>query len=106
MKERTQFERFDLELPARIEVETPGRKTEPFSLKTTNISADGAFFRTPKPLSKGTKVKLNLILEIEKLKKLTGSLCHIKVRGTVVRSDEKDMAVRFQQNWKMIPFQV
>jgi len=106
MKERTQFERFDLELHARIEVEAPGSKTEAFSLKTTNISSDGAFFRTPKPLSKGTKVKLNLILEIEKLKKLIGSQCHIKVRGTVVRSDEKGMGVRFQRNWKMIPFEV
>jgi c-di-GMP-binding flagellar brake protein YcgR len=106
MKERRKFERFDLELPARVEVETPGQKTELFSLKTSNISAGGAFFHTAQPLSEGTKVQLNLILLVEKLKKLTGYECHIKVKGYVVRSDDKGMAIRFRRNYKMIPFVV
>ena len=103
MKERREFERFDLELPARVEVETPGQRTEPFSLKTSNISAGGAFFPTAKPPSEDTKVQLNLILVVEKLKKLTGSQCHIKVKGTVVRSEEDGMAIRFQRNYSMMP---
>ena len=106
MKERREFERFDLELLARVEVETPGREIEPFSLKTSNISAGGAFFPIAEPLSEGTKVQLNLLLVVEKLKKLTGYECHIKVKGTVVRSEEAGMAVRFQRNYKMIPFVV
>ncbi len=104
MKDRREFERFDLELLARAEAETFGQGNGPFSLKTSNISAGGAFFHTARPLSEGTKVKLNLILAIEKLKKLTGAQCHIKVKGEVVRSDEKGMAIRFQRNYKMIPF--
>jgi c-di-GMP-binding flagellar brake protein YcgR len=99
MKERREFERFDLELPARVEVETPGQRTEPFSLKTSNISAGGAFFPTAKPFSEGTKLQLNIILAIEKLKKLTGSQCHIKVKGTVVRSEEDGMVIRFQRDY-------
>ena len=99
MEERREFERFDLELHARVEVETPGGKMAPFSLKTSNISAGGAFFPTAKPLSKGTKVQLNLILVVEKLKKLTGSQCNIKVKGTVVRSEEDGMAIRFQRDY-------
>ena len=99
MKERREFERFDLELPARVEVETPGQRTEPFSLKTSNISAGGVFFPTAKPPSEDTKVQLNLILVVEKLKKLTGSQCHIKVKGTVVRSEEDGMAIRFQRDY-------
>jgi len=106
MEERREFERFDLELPARVEVETSGRENEIFSLKTSNISAGGAFFHTERPLSEGTKVKLNLILAIERLTKLTGSQCHIKVNGTVVRSEERDMAIRFQRNYEMMPFVV
>jgi len=102
MKERIQFERFDLELPARVEIESPGRKNGLISLKTTNISADGAFFQTARPLSKGTKVNVNLILAIERLTKLTGSQCHIKVNGTVVRFEERDMAVRFQRDYSMM----
>ncbi len=104
MEERGEFERFDLELPARVEVEAPGQKDEPFSLKTSSISTGGAFFHTERPLSEGTRLRLNLILAIEKLKKLTGSQCHISVKGTVVRSEERGMAIRFQRNYKMIPF--
>ncbi len=99
MKERREFQRFDLELPARVEVERPGQRMEPFSLKTSNISAGGAFFPTAKPLSEGTKLQLNIILAIEKLKKLTGSQCHIKVKGTVVRSEEDGMVIRFQRDY-------
>ena len=106
MEEQREFERFDLELPAKVEVETSGRANEIFSLKTSNVSAGGAFFHTERPLSEGTKVKLNLILAIEKLKKLTGSQCHIKVNGTVVRSEQRDMAIRFQRDYEMMPFVV
>ena len=102
MEEQREFERFDLELPARVEVEATGQKEEPSSLKTSNISAGGAFFHTERPLSEGTRLRLNLILAIEKLKKLTGSQCHIKVNGTVVRFEEKGMAIRFQRDYSMM----
>jgi len=102
MEEQREFERFDLELPTRVEVGATGQKDESSSLKTSNISAGGAFFHTERPLSEGTKVKLNLILVVEKLKKLTGSQCHIKVNGTVVRSEERGMAVRFQRDYSMM----
>jgi len=104
MEEQREFERFDLELPTRVEVETSGRENEIFSLKTSNVSAGGAFFHTERPLSEGTRLRLNLILVVEKLKKLTGSQCHIKVNGTVVRFEEKGMAIRFQRNYEMMPF--
>jgi len=106
MEERREFERFDLELPGRVEVEATGQKDEPSSLKTSNISAGGAFFHTERPLSEGTRLCLNLILVVEKLKKLTGSQCQIKVNGTVVRFEEKGMAIRFQRDYEMMPFAV
>ena len=62
----------------------------------------GAFFHTERPLSEGTKVKLNLILVVEKLKKLTGSQCHIKVNGTVVRPEQRGMAISFQRDYSMM----
>ena len=102
MKERREFERFDLQLPARVETETPNRKNEIFALKAGNISAGGALFHAGRPLPEGTRVRLSIILEIEKLKKLTGSQCHINVKGTVVRSEEEAMAVRFQPNYDIM----
>jgi len=106
MEERREFERFDLEPPARVEVEATGQKEEPSSLKTSNISAAGAFFHTERPLYEGTRLRLNLILVVEKLKKLTGSQCQINVNGTVVRFEERGMVIRFQRDYKMIPFVV
>ena len=78
MEERREFERFDIQLPARVETETPNRENEIFSLKADNlsavsvadISASGALFHAGRPLPEGTKVRLSIILEIEKLKKL------------------------------------
>lgn len=102
MEERREFERLYLELPARVEAETPGKENEILSLKTSNISAGGAFLLTDKPLPEGKQAQLNLILAIEKLKELIDSECLIKVKGTVVRSEEIGMAIRFQRNYKMI----
>jgi len=103
MKERREFERFDLQLPVSVETEPPNRENEIFALKAGNISAGGVLFHAGRPLSEGTRVRLSIILEIEKLKKLTGSQCHINVKGTVVRSEEEAMAVRFQPNYDIIP---
>ncbi len=103
MEERREFERFDLELPAKIETEDSGRKIETFSLKSGNVSSGGAFFPTYEPISVGKQVHLNLILTIEKLKRLFDSQCQIKVTGTVVRSEERGMAVRFNRNYEIMP---
>ena len=102
LKEQRKFERFDLQLSASVEAETSGKKKEIFSLITSNISAGGALFLDTKPLPEGTEVQLNLIIAVEKLKKLTNSQCHIKVKGTVIRSKEKGMAIRFQQNFNIM----
>jgi len=88
--------------PAVVVVVETGQKEEPSSLKTSNISAGGAFFHTKRPLSEGTRLSLNLILVVEKLKKLTGSQCQINVNGTVVRSEERGMAIRFQRDYSMM----
>ena len=54
------------------------------------------------PLPEGKQVQLNLILVIEKLKELIGSQCHIIVKGTVARSEETGVAIRFQRNCKIM----
>ncbi len=103
MPDQRKFERFDLEIPARVAAETSSQNSEIFSLKTANISSGGAFFPTPKPLPIGKQVRLNLDLGVEKLQKFIGSQCRINVKGTVVRSEETGMAIRFQQNYKIRP---
>ncbi len=102
MKEQRKFERFDLQLSASVETESSGKKKEIFSFTTSNISAGGALFLDTAPLPEGTEVQLNLIIAVDKLKELTDSQCHIKVKGTVIRSKEKGMAIRFKQNFNIM----
>ncbi|MBW2140027.1 MAG: PilZ domain-containing protein [Deltaproteobacteria bacterium] len=95
--------RFDLKLPANITLTGPeDQKT--INISTTNICSGGAFFYTEKPFDTGTKVKIDIILPIEKLKKLTGRQALIKVSGKVIRSGAKGMAICFDGDYQMTSF--
>ena len=104
MEDKRAYERFDLEVPANIEFARSGQgEMDLVSLKTINISAGGAFFRTDDPLPPGTRVKLDLTLSIEKLKELLDSHCRIKVEGEVIRSEDLGIAIKFDDNYEIMP---
>ena len=98
------MERFSLELPARLSVATESGKQESLELLTSNICAGGAFFETEQPLVAGTEVKIDLVLPLDELKKLEGTRPHIKVSGAVIRTDEKGMAISFDERYQILPF--
>jgi hypothetical protein len=74
MKERRAYERFELGLPTRVEIETAGKKLI-FNLRTRDISAAGAFLLTKEKLSEGTRCQLELTVPSERIKELTGAKC-------------------------------
>jgi hypothetical protein len=94
MKDRRQFERFNLTVPARIETIVSNKK-QVFELKTRDISASGAFIDTTSPFSEDTRFKLNLTIQSKRIKELTGAQSLIECEGSVVRSTPKGVAVRF-----------
>ena len=102
MENRRVYERFDLEVPARIAVVGSGQAGE-LSLKTSNICAGGAFFVTTDLLPEGTKVTMDLILSIEKLEKMLDSYCRIKVDGEVIRKESRGIAIRFDEDYEIMP---
>ena len=102
MNERRQLERFDLTVPAKIEVVSRDQEGETLNLITKDICAGGAFFNTPDPLPKGTQVKIDLILD-RGLRGGQGKLAHIKLGGSVLRSDAAEMAICFDKSYKIIP---
>jgi c-di-GMP-binding flagellar brake protein YcgR len=105
MEDKRAYKRFDLKVPARIGIAESERiEEQEVDLTTINISAGGAFLDTKAILPQGTRVKMDFILSIEKLKELTDSQCRIKVKGEVIRSDESGIAVRFDKDYEMIPF--
>ena len=101
MQERRKYERFELSLPATIEVQTLKGK-ETFNFVTSNICAGGCLIRTSEPPPEGTKVRLNVIVVSEKLRRLTGAQGLIKVAGKVVRSDSTGMAICFDEDYQIV----
>jgi len=97
---RRKFERYDLQFPASIQ--TTGEE-RPLKLYTRDISANGAFFCTAYPLEQGIKVAIEIIIENETLKKLTGHESCIKISGIVIRCEKEGMAVSFDGHEKIMP---
>ena len=101
--EQRKFERFDLELATGIEVATSDQENEKkiLNLVTKDICSGGAFFYTTNPLPEGTEVKIELVLDLDKLKKLTGERAFICAKGTVLRTESEGMAICFDKNYKI-----
>lgn len=100
--EKRAFERFDLSLPATVEVVAEGKK-KLLNLLTRDVCAGGAYIHTDSPLAEGTEVAIDLVLDIEALKKMTGKHAFVKVSGRVIRSDPGGMALCFDPKYKIEP---
>jgi hypothetical protein len=94
MKDRRQFERFVLTLPARMETVVSNRK-QIFKLNTRDISAAGAFIDTTEKFTEGTRFKMDFTVSSNRIKELTGVLSLIECEGSIVRSTPKGVAIRF-----------
>ena len=102
MKERRTYERFQLSLPARLEMNSPER-TEIFELQTQDISAAGALLvGTTEQFPTGTRCQLELIVTSERIKELTGVQGLIKIEGTIVRSTPDGVAVCFDGDCQIL----
>ena len=104
MKEKRKLERFRMGLPAEIEVtnESGGQK-QSGNFLTRDISAAGAFISNADSLTEGTPVKIEIILDLEKLTNVVRGRSAIKVTGTVARKEGSGIAIRFDKGYKIVP---
>ena len=104
MKERRRLERFDLEVSGAIELLAPGQEREILNLLTSNICSGGAYFHTTKPLREGTRVKIDLVLLLDRLKRLKEEYkqAYIKVTGKVLRSESEGIAICFDEDYRIM----
>ena len=102
-QERRKLERFQLHVPVKIELADVSGHHETLQLETKDISADGAFFVSSKPISEGANIKLGMILSVEKLKDLIGvhNKVELKLQGQVIRSDPDGIAVLFDRKYQI-----
>lgn len=103
MSNKRRLERFELAIPATLilEEQTGDEDGQAFDLVTTDISAGGAFFQTDQPLPEGISVRIELVLDTEKLKKMTGKYAYLRVKGRVVRSSDQGMAISFEPRYEI-----
>jgi c-di-GMP-binding flagellar brake protein YcgR len=103
MGERRKYERFSLRLATKTTVINSEQKEdeEILDLFTKDICAGGAFFHSVEPLPEGTQVKIDLVLDVDKLKKITKKKAFIRVKGKVVRTESTGMAICFDKNYKI-----
>jgi len=94
MDDKRNFERFSMEVPALIECLRPKRRRR-LLLKTTNLSAGGVYFNTPKPFPTGAEVKVEIFLHDKGLE----SWHVITVTGRVLRSEPKGMSLSFNEDY-------
>ncbi|MCP4717461.1 MAG: PilZ domain-containing protein [Deltaproteobacteria bacterium] len=100
IQNKRKHERFDLALPAKVEID--GRH-EGIVFNTRDISAGGAFITTSEPMKEGSRLKLEIIITNETLRKLTGTQPRLTLRGTVVRAESEGVAVSFSSHEHMMP---
>ena len=101
MKERRQFERFDLTLPVQIKMISHDKK-QVFKLNSKDVSASGAFIDTTEQFSKDTRFNMNFTLASEKIKALTGAMSLIECEGGIVRSTSTGVAICFDTECQIL----
>jgi hypothetical protein len=99
--EKRTMERFSLELHTYLSMADESGEQESIDLLTSNVCAGGAFFKTKKPLSIGTNVKIGMILPLDKFKNLEEKRSCIDVAGSVIRTEKQGMAVCFGKRYKI-----
>lgn len=104
MKEKRAFERFAIEVPARINFSEARKRPIQLILKTDNLSAGGIFVKSDAVLPVGTTVTAELIFDFDELKSQEdpdGTLT-IVVSGYVQRSDPDGTAICFNEDYKVL----
>ena len=103
MQERRKLERFEIDAPARVVVETGSNQKVEYDLATRDVSSAGAFLFSPEPLPNGTSVKMEFLISLDALQKLTGDkgMAKVRVEGQVIRSDSSGIAIRFDSKYKI-----
>lgn len=108
MDDRRKFERFDVSVPARLEMIGPEGTGEKIVLETRNLSAGGILIKHKYPLPVGSLVRMEIFLPAPGLEtpSTVREATVITVSGRIIRSNEEGMAVCFNDDYDIIPTKI
>jgi len=101
MDEKRKFERFNINVPARIEMIIREGEKKIYDLETSDLSAEGAYLKSGKPIQEGSQVRIEIFLNFEGLRcpaNPDGSLI-IAATGRVLRAGDEGMAIHFNNEY-------
>lgn len=105
MLEKRKVERFDLRIETMLQVQDNAMLETSQKLVSRDISSNGVYLTTERPLPVGTKVDLDFLLNLNELNgELKDKSVNISTSGKVIRTDEQGFAVEFDKNHKVSPF--
>ena len=108
-------QRFSLDLPVRVSIETGTELQVAFEGVIANISSGGAFITTPKPLPVSSRVHLEFLVSLEELRQLkfilsletlrhfVGRAAWVKATGVIIRHESNGMAIIFDDDYQLSP---
>ena len=103
MNNKRKFERFNIDVPAMVEIPSQDGRAERLDLETSNMSAGGILLKFTRPLPKGSQVKIEVVLHFEELMSPADpdGTQIITATGHVLRSGPEGMAIRFDENYEI-----
>ncbi len=103
MDEKRKFERFNVNVPARIEISAEEGQREIIDLETDSLSAGGVSLRFARSVPVGCPVKVEVVLKFEQLKTPADpeGIVVIAATGRVLRSGPSGMAIRFNEDYDL-----
>ena len=100
--EKRKVERFDLQIETMLNDRDEVIKERRPALFSRDISCDGVFLVTDRPLPIGTNLDLNFLLSQQDFGSVPkDERISIKTRGKVIRTDDQGMAVEFEKLYKI-----
>lgn len=103
VKDQRQIERFSISIPAKVGIDGESGSSGDQLLLTRDVSAAGAYFFTVTPFPVGTNVIVEMILLPQHKTNSKARHAKVTITGSVLRTDSQGMAVRFDDEYKMVP---
>lgn len=102
MRDNRKLERFNMKIPSQVRSFEEEPKKTILDLITENVSSGGAFYSTPAPFPKGTRVNVSMALPLKRMQVIEDQPKSVLVTidGKVLRTSKIGMAVRFNKQFK------
>ena len=103
MGEKRRFDRYNINIPVKVEIREQDGMSETIYLEAINLAAEGVLIRHGMTLPEGSAIKFEVILNFEDLKTSEnpeGTLI-MSVNGHVIRNGLEGIAIRFNEDYEM-----